>query len=201
MFEIFAYVERMKYIRRWALMRSLRDENDMEHSFQVAYVAHALALLRNERFGGNVDVGRVLEIALYHDLSETVTGDMPTPVKYFNPEMRALYNGLEATAEKRLLSTLPEDLKTIYAEFISPDTDSAEYRIVKAADKISAYLKCVEETKSGNTEFRRAMDGKREELMASGMAEVIFFMEHIVPIYSLTLDELDITASGLAEVK
>lgn len=200
MFEIFAYVERMKYIRRWALMRSLRDENDMEHSFQVAYVAHALALLRNERFGGNVDVGRVLEIALYHDLSETVTGDMPTPVKYFNPEMRALYNSLEKTAEKRLLSTLPEDMKGIYSEFISPDTDSAEYKIVKAADRISAYLKCVEETKSGNTEFRRAMDGKMEELLSSGMEEVIFFMENIVPIYSLTLDELDITASELVDI-
>lgn len=201
MFEIFAYVERMKYIRRWALMRSLRDENDMEHSFQVAYVAHALALLRNERFGGDVNVGRVLEIALYHDLSETITGDMPTPVKYFNPEMRTLYKGLEAMAEQRLLSTLPSDMRDIYAEFISPDTDSQEYRLVKAADKLSAYLKCVEETKSGNTDFRRAMEGKKDELMASDMAEVIFFMENIVPIYSLTLDELDITASELSEVK
>ena len=95
MFEIFAYVERMKYIKRWALMRSLREENDMEHSFQTAYVAHALAVIRNEYFGGHADVGRVLEIALYHDLSETITGDMPTPVKHFNPEMRNLYGGNE----------------------------------------------------------------------------------------------------------
>lgn len=200
MFEIFAYVERMKYIRRWALMRSLRDENDMEHSFQVAYVAHALALLRNERYGGTVNVGRVLEIALYHDLSETVTGDMPTPVKYFHPEMRALYGGLEKTAKDRLLSTLPSDLEALYASFISPNTDSDEYKIVKAADKISAYLKCVEETKSGNTEFRSAMDGKKNELLASELPEVVFFMENIVSIYSLTLDELGVTAQAFSGV-
>ena len=105
MFEIFAYVERMKYIRRWALMRSLREENDMEHSFQVAYVAHALAIIRNEYFDGGADIGRVLEIAMYHDLSETITGDMPTPVKHINPQLRALYGGLESSAKERLLST------------------------------------------------------------------------------------------------
>ena len=159
MFEIFAYVERMKYIRRWALMRSLREENDMEHSFQVAYVAHALAIIRNEYFGGGADIGRVLEIAMYHDLSETITGDMPTPVKHINPQLRALYGGLESSAKERLLSTLPEELKISYSAFIAPDTASIEYKLVKAADKLSAYLKCIEETKSGNSEFRRAMEG------------------------------------------
>lgn len=194
MFEIFAYVERMKYIRRWALMRSLREENDMEHSFQAAYVAHALAIIRNEYFNGSADVGRVLEIAMYHDLSETITGDMPTPVKHINPQMKALYGGLEKTAKERLLSTLPEELKAPYSTFIDPDTDSLEYKIVKAADKLSAYLKCIEETKSGNSEFRQAMDGKREELLACGMKEVLFFMEKIVPVYMLTLDELHLSA-------
>ena len=167
MFEIFAYVERMKYIRRWALMRSLREENDMEHSFQVAYVAHALAIIRNEYFDGGADIGRVLEIAMYHDLSETITGDMPTPVKHINPQLRALYGGLESSAKERLLSTLPEELKTSYSAFIAPDTGSVEYKLVKAADKLSAYLKCIEETKSGNSEFRRAMEGKREVSLAS----------------------------------
>lgn len=193
MFEIFAYVERMKYIRRWALMRSLREENDMEHSFQVAYVAHALAIIRNEYFDGGADIGRVLEIAMYHDLSETITGDMPTPVKHINPQLRALYGGLESSAKERLLSTLPEELKTSYSAFIAPDTGSVEYKLVKAADKLSAYLKCIEETKSGNSEFRRAMEGKREELLDCGMKEVLFFMEKIVPVYLLTLDELDLT--------
>ena len=192
MFEIFAYVERMKYIRRWALMRSLREENDMEHSFQVAYVAHALAIIRNEYFDGGADIGRVLEIAMYHDLSETITGDMPTPVKHINPQLRALYGGLESSAKERLLSTLPEELKTSYSAFIAPDTGSVEYKLVKAADKLSAYLKCIEETKSGNSEFRRAMEGKREERLACGMKEVLFFMEKIVPVYLLTLDELDL---------
>lgn len=193
MFEIFAYVERMKYIRRWALMRSLREENDMEHSFQVAYVAHALAIIRNEYFDGGADIGRVLEIAMYHDLSETITGDMPTPVKHINPQLRALYGGLESSAKERLLSTLPEELKTSYSAFIAPDAGSVEYKLVKAADKLSAYLKCIEETKSGNSEFRRAMEGKREELLGCGMKEVLFFMEKIVPVYLLTLDELDLT--------
>jgi len=194
MFEIFAYVERMKYIRRWALMRSLREENDMEHSFQVAYVAHALAIIRNEYFDGGADVGRVMEIAMYHDLSETITGDMPTPVKHINPQMKAIYGGMEKTAKARLLSTLPKELKAAYSACIDPDTDSLEYKIVKAADKLSAYLKCIEETKSGNSEFRRAMEGKKEELLASGMEEVLFFMERIVPVYMLTLDELHLGA-------
>ena len=194
MFEIFAYVERMKYIKRWALMRSLREENDMEHSFQTAYVAHALAVIRNEYFGGHADVGRVLEIALYHDLSETITGDMPTPVKHFNPEMRNLYGGFEKKAKQRLLATLPQEMKKSYSDFVDPDTDSCEYKIVKAADKISAYLKCLEETKSGNSEFRRAMEGKKEELFSCDMEEVRFFMVIIIPVYMLTLDDLDITA-------
>lgn len=196
MFEIYAYVERMKYIKRWALMRSLREENDMEHSFQVAYVAHALAVIRNEYFGGHASIGRVLEIALYHDLAETITGDMPTPVKHIHPEMRALYGGLEGKAKRRLLSTLPDPMQKTYRAFIDPDTECIEYKIVKAADKLSAYLKCIEETKSGNSEFRRAMESKREELSVLGMEEVQFFMEKIVPVYLLTLDELDITADS-----
>lgn len=192
MFELYAYVERMKYIRRWALMRSLREETDMEHSFQVAYVAHALALIRNEMFGGTVETGQVLAIALYHDLSETITGDMPTPVKYFNPEIKQVYHSLERNADEKLLATLPSELRTPYTACLLPDTKSEEYRLVKAADKISAYLKCLEEMKSGNTEFRRAMESKEKELRADPHPEVAYFLDNIVPVYTLALDELNL---------
>ncbi len=192
MFEIFAYVERMKYIRRWSLMHSLREETDTEHSFQVAYVAHALALITNNLGGEQVNVGDVLAMALYHDLSETVTGDMPTPVKYFRPEMRSLYGGLEQSAKNRLLATLPEDLRAAYALVVDPDESTLAWKLVKSADRISAYLKCAEETKSGNNEFRRAMEGKLSELSASDLPAVGYFMENIVPVYLKSLDELEL---------
>jgi 5'-deoxynucleotidase len=192
MFEIFAYVERMKYIRRWSLMHSLREETDTEHSFQVAYVAHALALITNNLGGEQVNVGDVLAMALYHDLSETVTGDMPTPVKYFRPEMRSLYGGLEQSAKNRLLATLPEDLRAAYAPVVDPDESTLAWKLVKSADRISAYLKCAEETKSGNNEFRRAMEGKLSELSASDLPAVGYFMENIVPVYLKSLDELEL---------
>lgn len=192
MFEVFAYVERMKYIRRWSLMRSERDETDTEHSFQVAYVAHVLAIIENELYGGNLNVGDVLAIALYHDLSETITGDMPTPVKYFCPEMRELYGGLEQTAKKRLLLTLPSELRGVYEKAIDPDVTKTEYRIVKAADRISAYLKCLEETKCGNNEFVCAMAGNANTLLSSPFSSVHYFMEKIIPVYSRSLDELEL---------
>ena len=192
MFEIFAYVERMKYIRRWSLMHSLREETDTEHSFQVAYVAHALALITNRLGGEQVNLGDVLAIALYHDLSETVTGDMPTPVKYFRPEMRELYGGLEQSAKKRLLDTLPADLREDYAPVVNPDEKTLAWKLVKSADRISAYLKCAEETKSGNAEFRRAMEGKLSELSESTLPAVQYFMEKIVPVYMKSLDELEL---------
>ena len=192
MFEIFAYVERMKYIRRWSLMRSLRDETDMEHSFQVAYVAHALAIIGNELYDKTYDVGKVLSLALYHDLPETITGDMPTPVKYCRPEMRAVYKDIERNAGKSLLATLPEELRGAFTEFIAPEGKTAEKALVKVADKISAYLKCLEETKAGNTEFRLAMEGKLHELSAMDNEETKNFMENILPVYSKSLDELQI---------
>ncbi len=192
MFEIFAYIERMKHIRRWSLMHSLRDETDTEHSFQVAYIAHALALITNSMEGEKVDVGDVLAMALYHDLSETVTGDMPTPVKYFRPEMRALYAGLEQSAKNRLLATLPENLRAAYTPLVDADETTLAWQLVKAADRLSAYLKCLEETKSGNDEFRRAMEGKFRELSASPLPAVAYFMENIVPVYTRSLDELEL---------
>ncbi len=192
MFEIFAYVERMKYIRRWSLMRSLRDETDMEHSFQVAYVAHALAIIGNELYGKTYDIGKVLSLALYHDLPETITGDMPTPIKYCRPEMRAVYKDIEKNAGRSLLATLPEDIRPAFAASIAPEGKSEEKALVKMADKISAYLKCLEETKAGNTEFRLAMEGKYEELSHMENEELQYFMKNILPVYSKSLDELQI---------
>ncbi len=192
MFEIYAYIERMKYIRRWSLMHSLREETDTEHSFQVAYIAHALAVLTEQLDGTKIDLGEVLGMALYHDLSETVTGDMPTPVKYFRPEMRALYGGLEQSAKTRLLATLPEALREQYMPLVDPDEQTLAWKLVKSADRISAYLKCLEETGRGNREFVRAMEGKREELAASPLSAVRYFMEHIVPVYEKSLDELEL---------
>ena len=192
MFEIFAYVERMKYIRRWSLMRSLRDETDMEHSFQVAYVAHALALIGNELYGKDYDIGKVLSLALYHDLPETITGDMPTPIKYCRPEMRAVYKDIEKNAGRSLLATLPEEIRPAFAASIAPEGKSAEKALVKMADKISAYLKCLEETKAGNTEFRLAMEGKFDELSHVENEELQYFMKNILPVYSKSIDELQI---------
>lgn len=192
MFEIFAYVERMKYIRRWSLMRSLRDETDMEHSFQVAYVAHALAIIGNELYGKSYDIGKVLSLALYHDLPETITGDMPTPIKYCRPEMRAVYKDIEKNAGRSLLATLPEEIRPAFAASIAPEGKSEEKALVKMADKISAYLKCLEETKAGNTEFRLAMEGKFEELSHVENEELQYFMKNILPVYSKSIDELQI---------
>ena len=192
MFEIFAYVERMKYIRRWSLMRSLRDETDMEHSFQVAYVAHALALIGNELYGKDYDIGKVLSLALYHDLPETITGDMPTPIKYCRPEMRAVYKDIEKNAGRSLLATLPEEIRPAFAASIAPEGKSEEKALVKMADKISAYIKCLEETKAGNTEFRLAMEGKYDELSHVENDELQYFMKNILPVYSKSLDELQI---------
>ena len=192
MFEIFAYVERMKYIRRWSLMRSLRDETDMEHSFQVAYVAHALAIIGNELYGKTYDIGKVLSLALYHDLPETITGDMPTPIKYCRPEMRAVYKDIEKNAGRSLLATLPEEIRPAFAASIAPEGKSEEKALVKMADKISAYLKWLEETKAGNTEFRLAMEGKFEELSHVENEELQYFMKNILPVYSKSIDELQI---------
>ena len=194
MFEIFAYAERMKYIRRWSLMHALRDETDTEHSFQVAYIAHALALIENHIFEGKINTETVLSAALYHDLSETVTGDMPTPVKYYRPEMREIYGALEENTKERLLMTLPTALREAYAPIIKANEDTEEHRIVKAADRLSAYIKCLEEVKCGNTEFKRAMEGKQAELCASPLACVHYFMENVLPVYTRSLDELELPA-------
>ena len=184
----FAYISRMRFIQRWALMRNTAPENVQEHSHQVAVLAHALAVIRNERFGGRVDAGAVAAAALYHDASEILTGDMPTPIKYDNPAIRKAYKDVEAVAEEKLLHMLPQEFRPVYAPILHPDAETEQ--LVKAADKLSAYIKCVEELKAGNNEFREAAAQTRTALESYGLPEVAYFLEIFLPSFSLTLDEL-----------
>ena len=185
----FAYVSRMRFIQRWALMRNTAQENVQEHSHQVAVLAHALAVIRNEKFGGSVDAGQGAVAALYHDASEIFTGDMPTPIKYDNPAIRKAYKDVEAVAERKLLELLPQELQGVYAPIITGPGGEAE-QLVKAADKLSAYIKCVEELKAGNNEFREAAAQTRKALEEYGLPEVDYFMSTFIDSFSLTLDEL-----------
>ena len=189
----FATVSRMKYIERWALMRNTRPENISEHSLEVAMIGHALCNIGNVRYGKNLNAEKAALVGLYHDASEIITGDMPTPVKYSNRDIRAAYRKVEEMAENRLLEQLPEDLRPVYEKIFRADqTEEEKYLrgLVKAADKLSAYLKCVEEVKAGNNEFRQAAEQTRQALEASDLPEVAYFMEHFLPSFSLTLDEL-----------
>ena len=185
----FAYISRMRYIKRWALMRNSEQENIQEHSHMVAVLAHALATIRNRHFGGSVDVGAVTAAALYHDASEILTGDMPTPIKYFNPEIRQAYKKVEVMAERKLTDMLPEELQEAYAPIISVKDADVE-QLVKVADKLSAYIKCVEELKAGNNEFREAAAQTKKSLEAYELPEVAYFLETFMDSFALTLDEL-----------
>lgn len=187
----FAYIFRMRFIQRWALMRNTAPENVQEHSHQAAVLAHALAVIRNEKFGGKTDPGKVAAAALYHDASEIFTGDLPTPVKYDNPAIRDAYKQVEAVAVRRLESMLPEELRSPYRAVLEEYGDPEIQALVKAADKLSAYIKCVEELKAGNGEFRAAAEQTRRALEAYGLPEVSYFLETFLPSFSLTLDELN----------
>ena len=191
MYKFFAFLNRMKYIRRWSLMRSVREENIMEHSQQVSVIAHALALINNKILGGNADVNKVVLLAQYHEVGEVITGDLPTPIKYFNPEIKNAYKDLEKDASEKLLDMLPETLKEEYREFILPNEQTYEYKLVKAADRLSAYLKCVEEVKAGNSEFKKAKASIGSELKKSQLKEVEYYLKEFAPAFDLTLDELD----------
>lgn len=189
----FAYLARMKYITRWGLMRNTRTENIQEHSLQVAMIAHALAVIGNELYGENNDIGRIVTVALYHDASEIITGDLPTPVKYFRQDILDSYKALEAHAERKLTGLLPEHLRAAFASSIeSAQIEPAVARVVKAADSISAYLKCLEERFAGNQEFRKAESyllDKLEETQAN-LPAVAYFRAHFVDGFALTLDDL-----------
>lgn len=185
----FAYLSRLRFISRWALMRNTAPENVQEHSHQTAVLAHALAVIRNEKFGGQVDAGAVAVAALYHDASEILTGDMPTPIKYYNPAIRSAYQEVEAVANRKLLEMLPAELRTVY-ELVLESPDPEIHTLVKAADKLSAYIKCVEEVKAGNGEFRDAAAQTRAALEGFHLPEVRYFLDTFMPSFSLTLDEL-----------
>lgn len=185
----FAYIARMRFISRWALMRNSYTENIQEHSHQVAVLAHALALIRNRYFGGSVDAGAVAVAALYHDAAEILTGDMPTPIKYYNPAIRDSYKQVERIATDKLLAMLPEDLRPAYDAAMTPPDDIE--RLVKAADKLSAHIKCIEELKAGNNEFKKAAEQTYAALQSYDLPELNYFMEHFLPSFGLTLDELE----------
>jgi len=187
-----AYLSKMKHIKRWGLMRNTREENVQEHSLQVAMIAHALATVKNALFGGNVDVRRVLELALFHEAGEVITGDLVTPIKYFNHEIKTAYKHIEEVANHRLLDMLPGELQKDYAPLLSKEGRSGEeWRVVKRADRICAYLKCVEELRTGNAEFMRAKENILADIKAMDAPEVRYFMREFAPAFELTLDELN----------
>lgn len=188
-YNFFPMISRMRYINRWGLMRNTRLENIQEHSHQVAVLAHALAVIQNRYFGGQVDVGAVAVAALYHDASEILTGDMPTPIKYDNLDIQNAYKAVEQVAEQKLLSMLPPELRPDYEEIITISNPEI-HTLVKAADKLSAYLKCVEELKAGNTEFKKAKEQTYAALCHHPVPALQYFMEHFLDGFELTLDEL-----------
>lgn len=189
-YNFFAMVNRMKYIDRWALMPNANKENIAEHSHSVAVIAHALALVGNREFGKNYNPERAALLALYHDTTEVITGDMPTPVKYYNDEIKSVYKDIEETAGDRLLKMLPDDYKQDYVSlFHKSDEDKQLWKLVKAADKISALVKCIEENRMGNREFDIALKSQEQKIADIDMPEVKFFSEHFLKAYYLTLDE------------
>ena len=187
----FAMVSRMKYINRWALMRNEHSENLSEHSFEVAVIAHALAVIKNKRFGGNVNGERAALLGLFHDTPETLTGDMPTPVKYYSEEVRKAYKTVEENACRSLVEMLPEDFRDEFSPLLIANEEDAElWKLVKAADKISALIKCLEERKAGNSEFVMAGEGIKESIGKLDMPEAKVFIEEFLPAFEMTLDEL-----------
>ncbi len=190
-YDFYAYLDRMKYIKRWQLMRSTREENIMEHSQSVTVLAHAPAVIRNEVFGGDVDVLKTVLYATYHETSEVMTGDLPTPIKYYNREIRGAYKDLEARACEKMCAMLPDEMRKAISPFVLADENSEEYKLVKAADRLSAYLKCLEELKCGNGEFSKAKHSIETDLKGRNMPEIEYFFEKFIPAFELTLDELE----------
>ena len=190
-YNFFALMGRMKYIDRWGLMRNTQVENIQEHSHMVAVLAHALAVIGRERFGGTVDPGQAAAAALFHDAPEILTGDLPTPVKYYSPQIKESYKEIEQAAAGRLLSTLPPDLQQAYRPHFF-EQDPQVLSVVKAADKLSALVKCIEEIRMGNNDFQNAKQAQLEALRQMNLPAVDFFLENCLPSYELTLDELNL---------
>lgn len=189
-YKFFAMISRMKYINRWALMRNTINENISEHSLEVAVIAHALALLGNKRLEKNYNAERAALLAMYHDATEIITGDLPTPIKYYNKQIKSVYNEIEENAEKQMLSYLPEDLRVEYEPLFSHrDEDKELWRLVKAADKLSALIKCIEERRMGNVDFKSAEASTLEAIHKLQSPEAELFLTEFIPPYDLTLDE------------
>ena len=189
-YNFFAYLSRMRYIGRWSLMRNALPENIQEHSHEVAVLAHALALIRREVFGVACDPEEYAAVALYHDCSEILTGDLPTPIKYHSPEIIEAYRSVEALACEKLLATLPPELQGAFRPMLSGETAERCRDLVKAADKLSAYIKCIEERRAGNDDFLSAERQTRKLLEEMRLPEVDYFLLHFIPAFELTLDEL-----------
>ena len=185
----FAYIFRMRYIARWALMRNTRTENVEEHSYEVAVLAHALAVVGQEIFHKDVNPDRVATAALFHDAPEIITGDLPTPIKYFNPAIKSAYDQVEAVAQDKLLGMLPPELTEAYTPLLRVE-DPKVRCYIKAADKLAAWLKCLEERKAGNREVVQAEEETLHALKDMNMDEVTWFLEHMGEAFGLTLDEL-----------
>lgn len=186
----FAFLSRMKYIDRWELMRSQTRENDAEHSLQVAWVAHALGVIENKFYGGNFNPDRLGMIGAYHEAGEVVTGDMPSPIKYFSPEIVSAYKSIERRAEQKIVELLPEELRSTFESFFNASKE--EKTLVKCADKLCAYIKCVEEVAVGNGEFKKAKRSIEKELLTFEPKSVKYFMETFIPAFALTLDEISV---------
>lgn len=192
-FHFFAMMSRMKYINRWGLMNNTRYENLCEHSLQVAMLAHCLVMIHNRRFGGSLSADRAAVLAVYHDSTEIITGDMPTPIKYFNPEISRIYKDIERTAADRLISMLPDDFREDYELIIKMDSvqDRELKKFVKAADKLSALIKCIDEIRMGNDEFKKAKESIERSIEAMNMPETEVFTKEFLPSFYLSLDEQD----------
>jgi len=192
MSHFFAYLSKMRFVKRWGLMRNTYVENLQEHSLQVALVAHALGVIRNASFGGTVDPERAATLALFHDAGEVITGDIVSPIKHFNPKIRQAHSEIEEVARQRLHGMLPEALRSVYAALLFPDDgEHAEWELVHAADKLCAYLKCLEELRAGNEDFAKAAQALERDVHALPQPEVAYFLEHFAPSFSMTLDELN----------
>lgn len=188
-FNFFALAARMKYINRWGLMRNTNPESIGQHSLDTAIIAHGLAVINNTVFGGNISPERAAAAAMFHDISEIITGDMPTPIKYYNKDIINAYKEIEHRAAESILEKLPENMRSLYRELIEcKDTEICAF--VKAADKISAYIKCIEEENAGNREFKKAKESILKSIESMNIPEADYFMEKFIPAFYLTLDEI-----------
>ena len=188
--QFYSMLFRMKYINRWGLMRNVRTENIAEHSLDVAFIAHALGIIKNKRYGGNIDSEHLALLAMYHDCSEIITGDLPTPVKYYSNDIKSAYKQVESVAKEVMLSYLPSDIREEYEKlFYKKENEEYLWRLVKAADRISALIKCIEEKRMGNKDFEKAEESILTSINEIDLPEVQCFMKEFIPAFTLTLDE------------